>query len=99
MAALHVIPSFLLMALLGLQLSGKMRYRFPRFHRYTGRIWLLAAILITLSGVYFALAMPFGGLAETEVTLFISAVFMFYFGMGVLEIRRKNITRHRQVMR
>ena len=96
--ALHVIPSILLMALLGLQLIPALRRRFPTWHRYSGRVLVVAAVIITVSGLYIGIRFPFGGMAESVATVVISALFLVFIAKGVGAIRRKDVQAHRRWM-
>lgn len=96
--ALHVVPSILVMTLLGFQLLSGLRKRYPRMHRYLGRVIVTLSVIIALSGSYIAFVMPFGANAETLVSLFVSAVFLYFLASGVTAIKRKDVEQHRKSM-
>jgi hypothetical protein len=50
--AVHVFSAALLMASGTAQLVPRVRDRFPVFHRYNGRTFMLAAVLVSLAGFY-----------------------------------------------
>ena len=58
---LHIIPGALLVILAPLQLSARIRKRRPGLHRFTGRVFILIAIPMTLSAMYLGWTIPFGG--------------------------------------
>ena len=95
---LHVVPSLLLMILLGLQVIPQIRKRYPGVHRIVGRILVCVSLVMTLSGLYIAFVMPFGGIAETVVTVIISATFFSFIYLGYRAIKRKDIAAHKKWM-
>ena len=49
---MHVLAAVVVMSLGSLQLVPRIRARFPSFHRWSGRTYLLAAASISLAGLY-----------------------------------------------
>ena len=50
--AMHVASASLLMLIGALQLTPAVRSRFPVFHRWNGRVYMLAAVSASVAGVY-----------------------------------------------
>jgi tetratricopeptide (TPR) repeat protein len=50
--AVHLISGAMLMLAGAIQLVPQVRNRFPAFHRWNGRIYMLSALALTLAGVY-----------------------------------------------
>ncbi|HVS01081.1 MAG TPA: DUF2306 domain-containing protein [Thermoanaerobaculia bacterium] len=50
--ALHVGSAVALMLAGGLQIVPGVRNRFPRFHRWNGRVYVLAAVTVSVAGLY-----------------------------------------------
>ena len=50
--AMHVLSAVLIMLAGSLQLIPQVRNRFPVFHRWNGRIYMLAAVAIAAAGLY-----------------------------------------------
>lgn len=50
--AMHLISAFVIMLAGAVQLVPQVRWRFPVFHRWNGRIYMLAALAISAAGVY-----------------------------------------------
>ena len=95
---LHVLPGIVVLALGLTQFSGAIRSRHPRFHRVSGRIVLIAALAGVLSGLFFGVTMPYGGMYETTATVAFGA-FMIYAGArAYAAIRRRDIATHREWM-
>lgn len=50
--ALHLLAAVVLIVAGAIQLMPPVRERFPVFHRWTGRVYLLTALMAALSGLY-----------------------------------------------
>lgn len=98
LTALHVIPSFVFMLLLLLQLSGRLRQRYPQLHRWNGRLFVLLGFLIGCTGLILGIIMPFGGTVETLAVIIMGVAFLLALFMGLQRIRQGRITEHRYWM-
>lgn len=95
---LHILPGGLLLIAAPLQFSSRIRNRHIRFHRWSGRVLVGAAVVSALAGLYFGLLMPYGGLGEaTAITLF-GGVLLVSVILAVVAIRRGQVARHREWM-
>ena len=81
-----------------LQFSSRIRSRHLRFHRWSGRIVMLAAITTALSGLYFGLFMPFGGPAEAVAIALFGGLLLTAVVRGFLAIRSGRVALHREWM-
>lgn len=98
MTMLHIVPGGIFLVLAPLQFSSRIRNRHIQFHRWSGRILILAAFVSALAGLYFGLLMPYGGLGEaTAITLF-GVLLMVFVSLGFVAIRRRQVARHREWM-
>jgi len=95
---LHILPGGLFLILAPLQFSSRIRSRHIRFHRWSGRILVGAAIVTAPAGLYFGLLMPYGGLGEATATVFFGGLFVFSVGRAFVAIRRGQVARHREWM-
>lgn len=98
MTRLHILPGGLFLLLAPLQFSSRIRSRHLRFHRWSGRVLLLAAIVTALSGLYFGLLMPFGGPAEAVAIALFGGLLLIAVVRGFLAIRSGRIALHREWM-
>lgn len=94
----HVIPGAVFLAFAPLQFWGRLRNRYRRLHRWSGRVLLCAILVSTAPALYFGLGAPFGGWLEalaiaTVATLLITAV-----GRAFVAIRRGHVALHREWM-
>jgi uncharacterized membrane protein len=95
---LHILPGGLFLILAPLQFSSRIRSRHIRFHRWSGRILVGAAIVTAPAGLYFGLLMPYGRLGEATATVFFGGLFVFSVGRAFVAIRRGQVARHRDWM-
>jgi len=95
---LHVLPGALIL-LLGLaQFSPWIRSHYIGFHRISGRILLAAIVAAGLSGLFFGLVVPYGGLLESTATATFGGFLLFAAARAYVLIRRRDIARHREWM-
>lgn len=95
---LHVLPGALVMVLAPLQFTRRIRTRYPRFHRWTGRTVLMASLLTAVPAVYFGIMRPFAGIGEAIVVAVFEVLFLTALGIAFTAIRKKQVERHREWM-
>jgi uncharacterized membrane protein len=95
---LHIFPAIIALALGPLQLSSNLRDRRLRLHRWIGRIYLGAGVLIGgTAGLYMA-QFAFGG-TIAQLGFALLAISWLYTGLrAYLYIRKGNIDCHRKWM-
>lgn len=98
MTLLHVVAGGVFLTLALFQFSRRIRGRYIRFHRWSGRFQVLIAFLAVLSGAYFGLRIPFGGRAETAIIALVGASFLISMSLAVVAIRKHDVARHREWM-
>jgi len=98
LARLHVGPGALFLVAALLQFSGTMRRRYPKLHRWSGRVLLLLSVSIAASALFFTLTTPFGGASESVVIVIATALFVVSMTRAYLAIRRGDVERHREWM-
>jgi uncharacterized membrane protein len=95
---LHVIPGGAFLALAPLQFSSKLRRRWPGVHRWLGRALIACALISAAAAFFFAMTMPFAGVAESIPIGLFGAFFVFAIARGFILIRRRDVVRHREWM-
>jgi hypothetical protein len=73
----HIIPGSLFFILGPFQFSSRIRVRYSRFHRWSGRVVALAAVPVGFSGLLFGIVFPFGGLLASSAILVTGAAFFW----------------------
>lgn len=95
---LHVIPGALFLVFGALQFVKRIRQRTIALHRWNGRVMLVLALVSIVPGLFFGLFMPAGGTAEAVVIGVFGALFVTALAKGVMAIRRKQVSTHREWM-
>jgi uncharacterized membrane protein len=95
---MHVVPGGIFLALAPLQFSSRVRGRYARFHRWSGRVLLLTALPVALSGLALGAVFPYGGRVAASAALLAGAVFLFALVRAFGAIRRGDVARHREWM-
>lgn len=95
----HVTTGFVFMVLGPVQFLASIRNRFLSFHRWSGRVFLLASLVGVISALTFVPMLPVFGSFSTRVgVVFAAAVFMVSLVMGFVRIRQRQIAKHREWM-
>ena len=96
---IHILPGLLFMILGPLQFSAAIRARHLRWHRWSGRVFLLCAGIIGISALVMSLWMPaIGGVNQAAATTLFGCFFLFAFGKAFRHVRRREIVLHREWM-
>ena len=95
---LHVATGAVFLVLGLAQFSATLRSRHPAVHRWCGRALLALGAAFTLTGFFFAIAVPYGGVLETSAALVFGSFFLLAGGRAWLAIRRGDVRRHREWM-
>jgi hypothetical protein len=93
----HVLSGLVLALLIPIQLSARVRRRFPRVHRWLGRFVLLVGMVVGVSA-YGMMVAPVGGWLETSATGIYGTAFMAALVTAWWHIRRGDVSRHREWM-
>lgn len=94
----HIVPGSLFFILGPFQFSSRIRARYTRFHRWSGRVVALAALPVGLSGLLFGVVFPFGGLLASSAIFVAGASFLLAVTRAFIAIRRHDVARHREWM-
>ena len=77
--ALHVMFAAIITLCGPLQLLPQVRNRFPKFHRINGRVYMMAAFIMALGGLFMMLTRGAVGAFITHVSLAINALLILVF--------------------
>jgi uncharacterized membrane protein len=94
----HVVPGGIFLALAPFQFSTRIRSRYVRFHRWSGRVLLVAALPVGLSGLVLGAVFPYGGPVAAAAVFVAGATFLFALVRAFDAIRRGDVARHREWM-
>ncbi len=98
---LSIMVHLLLAALVNiggpLQIIPQVRRRWPRFHRWTGRAYIIAGFLISLSGIYLVWVRGSVGVMADHISITINALLIMAFAALTIRFARKRqLTQHRK---
>jgi uncharacterized membrane protein len=94
----HIIPGALFMILGPFQFVAAIRARWPRLHRWSGRVFVGAGLLIGSSALVMSFQTSIGGITETSATTLFAIIFLFDLAKAFWHIRQREIARHREWM-
>jgi uncharacterized membrane protein len=96
---IHILPGLLFMILGPLQFNSTLRARHSRWHRWSGRVFLICSGIIGVSALLMSLGMPaVGGVNQAAATTLFGSFFLFALGKAFWHIRRRQIVLHREWM-
>ena len=97
-AFMHLVPGALILLLAPFQFSSRIRRRYVRFHRWSGRLLLVLLFFSALSAFYLGVVssqvVPF----ERPTIAIFTSLFVLAAVRGYLAIRRRDVARHREWM-
>lgn len=97
--ALHVVPGLVMVALLPVQLSARVRARRPGLHRWGGRLFGLAALSVCATAVTMNVLFPtVGGALARSVLYTMAAAQLVTLALGLRAIRQRAVASHRRWM-
>ncbi len=96
---IHATTGFLFMVLGPLQFVGAIRNRWLNFHRWCGRVFLVASLAGVLTALAFVPMLPVFGSFSSRVGVVVAATyFLVALVQGYWYIRRREIAQHREWM-
>jgi uncharacterized membrane protein len=94
----HVLPAMLFMILGPLQFIKKLRAKHPLFHRWSGRIFLVSAAVIGVTGLTMASRPTIGGLDEKAAIFIFGTFFLVAFAKALWHAMHREFAQHREWM-
>jgi uncharacterized membrane protein len=95
--AFHVLIAIIIIGSGPLQLTPQIRNRFPRFHRYTGRVYIAVAAATSLAGLYLVWTRGVPGGMLGHLTVSLDAVLIIIFGgLAINFAIKRQFDRHRR---
>lgn len=95
---IHIITGSLFMIFAPLQFVQKIRLRYPRFHRISGRILVVLGLIIGITALVMSFKMAIGGANETAATFVFAIIFLFSLIKSFYHILRRDVALHREWM-
>ncbi len=95
--ASHVLVAIVIIGSGPLQLIPQIRNRFPTFHRYVGRVYILMASITSIAGLYIVWTRGVPGGMVGHLAISLDAVLILVFGgLAINFAIKRQIARHRR---
>ncbi len=96
---LHIAPGALFMILGSLQFIPRIRLKHIQFHRWSGRVFIMAAYTIGITSIVLSfIKQLILGINEAVASIFFSIFFVVCVSMSLHSILRKPVLLHREWM-
>jgi len=96
---LHIVPGLVMVALMPMQASRRLRQRWPLLHRWSGRLFVLVGLSLCATAVLMNIRFPLvGGLLKRTVIYVMCAAQLATMALGIRAIRRRDVSGHRKWM-
>lgn len=96
---IHIVAGIVFNLLGPFQLIASLRQRLPRFHRISGRIFIVAGLVSGASALWMNQFFPaFGGVLKYSSNLIFGLGSIIAIGIALHAILNRNVTRHRAWM-
>jgi hypothetical protein len=95
---IHILPATLFFLLMPFQFVRRIRARHLAWHRWSGRLLLILALIIAASALRMSFTMAIGGANETAATTLYAILFLIFLTLGYWNIRHRRIVQHREWM-
>src|ERR1700693_3615119 len=96
---IHIVPGLLFMLLGPLQFSSTIRARHLRWHRWSGRVFVICGLVIGISALIMSFGMPaIGGVHQAVATSLFGLYFLLALSRAFWLIRRREVALHREWM-
>jgi uncharacterized membrane protein len=94
----HILPAVLFMMLGPLQFVRGLRAKYPRVHRWSGRIFLTASLVVGVTGLALAFGKTIGGVDEKAAITLFGSFFLIALAKGLCHAMRREFVQHREWM-
>jgi predicted membrane protein DUF2306 len=96
---LHILPGALFMILGPMQFTPGIRARYARGKRWTGRVFLVVALIVGVSAIAMPFVMlPIGGMNEAAASILFAIIFLVSISKAGWYSRRGNVALYREWM-
>ena len=96
---IHILPGFLVLALGPLQFLPQVRRHHINVHRWSGRLFVVAALVTAVAAMLVTFVFPvFGGFSAQVAMVFFGVIFLVTVVKAFVHIRRRQIPEHREWM-
>jgi uncharacterized membrane protein len=94
----HILPAVLFTMLGPLQFVRGLRANYPRWHRWSGRIFLTTSSVVGVTGLALAFGKTIGGVDEKAAIALFGTFFLIALAKGLWHAMRREFAQHREWM-
>ena len=94
----HILPAALFVILGPLQFVSRIRQNHPKFHRRSGRVFLLASAIVGVTGLAMSFGKTIGGGDEKSATILFGSFFLFSLAKAFWHVLHRQYSEHREWM-
>jgi uncharacterized membrane protein len=94
----HIVPAMLFMLLGPLQFVRSLRSKYPKVHRWSGRIFLTASAVVGVTGLTLAFGRTIGGVDEKAAIGLFGSFFLIALAKALWHALRREFAQHREWM-
>ena len=96
---LHIVPGLVMVLLMPVQMSTRLRLKWPQLHRWSGRVFVLTGLIVALTGVVMNVLFPVvGGLLKVTVIYAMCIAEVATLALGLRAIWMRDVAAHRRWM-
>jgi uncharacterized membrane protein len=94
----HIVPAFFYISLLPLQFINRLRTRYPRLHRWNGRVLVTLGAYVAFTALVMSFTMAVGGANETAATTLYALLLLLFLYKGLRAALAGRFAEHREWM-
>jgi hypothetical protein len=94
----HIVPAVFYIALLPLQFTNRLRVRFPKLHRWNGRVLVGLGAYVATTALVMSFTMAIGGANETAATALYAVLLLLFLYKGFRASLARRFPEHREWM-
>jgi uncharacterized membrane protein len=94
----HILPAMLFIVLGPRQFVRGLRSKYPRGHRWSGRVFLTASAVLGITGLRLGFGKTIGGVDEKAAITLFGTFFLMALARGLWQAMRQEFAQHREWM-
>ena len=94
----HIVPAVFYIALLPFQFTNRLRLRFPKLHRWNGRVLVALGAYVAITALVMSFTMAIGGANETAATALYAVLLLLFLYKGFRAALARRFPEHREWM-
>jgi len=93
----HIVPGLIFVLTGPFQFIQSVRTRYPRWHRFSGRLFLICGVVIGITALIMSFAVPaIGGVNQAAATVLFSVFFLYALFKAFQQVLQHQLVQHRE---